>query len=166
MSIPVIDVSKLLSCIHDNKLVSTDPEAFQVCKNIDDAFRDHGFMYISNHSIPIPLIESLFTLAETFFALPEEEKSKIDMSLGGKAWRGYFPMGAELTQGRPDRKQGLYFGRERDPNGVALHGRNLFPENPADMKAVVLEYMAAVEHLAENLMMAVAVGLGVSPTFF
>ena len=44
-----------------------------------------------------------------------------------------FPVGAELTSGQPDLKEGLYFGAELpddDPRvraGLPLHGRNLFP---------------------------------------
>ena len=34
------------------------------------------------------------------------------MALGGRAWRGYFPLGGELTSGRPDWKEGLYLGSE------------------------------------------------------
>ena len=34
------------------------------------------------------------------------------MPLGGRAWRGWFPLGGELTSGRPDWKEGLYFGTE------------------------------------------------------
>jgi isopenicillin N synthase-like dioxygenase len=41
-------------------------------------------------------------LAREFFNLPEEEKAKIQMSLGGAAWRGWFPVGGELTSGKPD----------------------------------------------------------------
>ena len=33
-------------------------------------------------------------------------------SCGGRAWRGYFPVGGELTSGKPDLKEGLYFGAE------------------------------------------------------
>jgi hypothetical protein len=32
------------------------------------------------------------------------------MSLGGAAWRGWFPLGGELTSGKPDQKEGYYFG--------------------------------------------------------
>ena len=34
------------------------------------------------------------------------------MERGGRAWRGFFPLGAELTSGRPDLKEGLDFGAE------------------------------------------------------
>ena len=55
------------------------------------------------------------------------------MSLGGRAWRGYFPAGGELTSGRPDWKEGLYLGSELPDDHplvrarTPLHGRNLFP---------------------------------------
>ena len=50
------------------------------------------------------------------------------MARGGRAWRGYFPVGAELTSGQPDLKEGLYFGAELGPEdprvraGLPLHG--------------------------------------------
>ena len=34
---------------------------------------------------------------------------------GGRAWRGWFPVGGELTSGVPDRKEGIYFGAELGP---------------------------------------------------
>ena len=59
------------------------------------------------------------------------------MPHGGRAWRGWFPLGGELTSGVPDRKEGIYFGAELgadDPRvraGLPLHGPNLFPAQPA-----------------------------------
>ena len=55
------------------------------------------------------------------------------MDRGGKAWRGYFQLGEELTSGKVDLKEGLYLGRElgqdhdKVARGVPLHGANLFP---------------------------------------
>jgi len=39
-------------------------------------------------------------------------KARYGMALGGRAWRGWFPLGGELTSGRPDWKEGLYLGVE------------------------------------------------------
>ena len=53
-------------------------------------------------------------------------KMEIAMARGGPAWRGYFPVGAELTSGQPDLKEGLYFGAELgddDPPGCAPGSR-------------------------------------------
>ncbi|WP_389381666.1 2-oxoglutarate and iron-dependent oxygenase domain-containing protein, partial [Escherichia coli] len=46
-------------------------------------------------------------LARQFFALDETSKLRWRMELGGRAWRGYFPLGGELTSNRPDWKEGL-----------------------------------------------------------
>lgn len=58
------------------------------------------------------------------------------MKKGGKAWRGYFSTGEELTSGKIDYKEGIYFGQELDNDnpevkkGTHLHGRSLFPSSP------------------------------------
>ena len=63
---------------------------------------------------------------------------------GGRAWRGFFPVRGELTSGRPDLKEGVYFGDELgadDPRvkaGLPLHGANLFPDAVPELKPAVL----------------------------
>ena len=60
---------------------------------------------------------------------------QIAMARGGRAWRGYFPVGGELTSGKPDQKEGIYFGAELPADhpavlaGTPLHGPNLFPDD-------------------------------------
>ena len=55
------------------------------------------------------------------------------MEKGGRAWRGYFQVGEELTSGKVDLKEGLYLGQQLEPShpnvlkGLPLHGTNLFP---------------------------------------
>jgi isopenicillin N synthase-like dioxygenase len=96
----------------------------------------------------------------------------IRMELGGRAWRGYFPVGAELTSGRPDQKEGLYFGAELDAGdprvarGTPLHGANLFPERPDGLRPVVLEHIAAMTRLGHRLMEGIALALGLDRRFF
>jgi non-haem dioxygenase in morphine synthesis N-terminal len=110
----------------------------------------NGFMAGSSGSAALPVIDvsplvggaataavaeqiQLADASTEFFALPTGAKLEIAMEHGGRAWRGYFPVGAELTSGRPDLKEGLYFGAELpgdDPRvlaGLPLHGSNLFP---------------------------------------
>ena len=85
--------------------------------------------------------------------------------------RGYFPVGGELTSGRPDLKEGVYFGAElgeedtRVQAGVPLHGRNLFPDIPGFREAV-LDYMSALTRLGHRLMSLVGRGLGVGGDYF
>lgn len=96
----------------------------------------------------------------------------VRMALAGPAWRGYFPVGAELTSGRPDVKEGLYFGIEwpaDDPRvtaGVPLHGPNLMPARPAGLGPTVLAYTAAMTSLGHALMRGVALSLGLDERYF
>jgi isopenicillin N synthase-like dioxygenase len=89
-------------------------------------------------------------LSRQFFAQDLETKLEIRMALGGKAWRGYFPVGGELTSGKPDLKEGIYFGAELGENhplvqaDTPMHGSNLFPDNIPQFQETVLEYMEAM----------------------
>src|SRR4051812_9224950 len=85
---------------------------------------------------------------------------------GGRAWRGWFPVGGELTSGHPDMKEGLYFGLERPPSNLPLHGPNLFPARPAGLRAAVLEYIDAVTAVGDELLRGIAVALGLDASWF
>lgn len=116
-------------------------------------------MRIVGHGITPHQREELAALSRDFFARPDEEKAAIAMARGGSAWRGWFPVGDELTSGRPDAKEGVYFGEEldaRDPRvvaGLPLHGPNLFPHEPAELRPA--DYLTAkVAQVFPNLVRA------------
>ena len=94
------------------------------------------------------------------------------MARGGPAWRGWFPLGGELTSGRPDRKEGFYVGAELDPEhpavraGTPLHGPNLFPAEQPELRSAVLAYLDAMTVLGHALVRGLAVGLGLDPDWF
>ena len=161
-SIPLIDVSSLATSGGDVAVVAEE---------IGRACRDCGFFCVVGHGIDEGLPERLEHLSRQFFALDQETKLAIRMELGGRAWRGYFPVGAELTLGKPDQKEGLYFGAEltdEHPHvqaGVALHGRNLFPDLPG-FRETVLDYMQALTGLGHTLMAGIALSLGLDAAYF
>jgi isopenicillin N synthase-like dioxygenase len=142
-----------------------------LARALDHACREFGFFYLIGHGVDLRLVASLAGQARAFFAQPSEQKLQIAMARGGRAWRGYFPVGGELTSGRPDRKEGLYFGTEltaEDPRvqaGLPLHGSNLFPELPG-FRERVLEYMNAVTAVGQSVLSGIAGGLGLSPEYF
>jgi isopenicillin N synthase-like dioxygenase len=143
-----------------------------VAEQINTACRDRGFFYIVGHGVDERLFLSLDSLSRQFFALPLEQKLEIAMAKGGRAWRGYFPLGNELTSGKPDQKEGVYFGMERGENdpkvraGIPLHGRNLFPAQLPAFRQVVLDYIAAMTRLGHALMAGVALSLGMEEGYF
>jgi isopenicillin N synthase-like dioxygenase len=97
---------------------------------------------------------------------------QIAMAKGGRAWRGFFPVGGELTSGQPDNKEGLYFGRDlprSDPRvigGKPLHGPNLFPSQVPELQAAVLDYLNAATRASHALMEGVALSLGLDAGYF
>lgn len=143
-----------------------------VAEAIDAACREVGFFSVVGHGVDPRLQERLDALARTFFALPEDEKAAIAMARSGRAGRGWFPVGAELTSGVPDRKEGLYFGGEHGPDhprvvaGVPLHGANLYPERPEGLGPAVAAYMEAMTALGQTVLAGMALGLGLEPSWF
>ena len=144
LNIPVIDISQLLENADKISEGSFCDLTRGTTDSIGKACRSTGFFQVSNHGVSVDLIESLETLSREFFDLPKDEKQKISMSKGGKAWRGYFAVGDELTSGIVDEKEGIYFGTEpekdfqEEQGQKPLHGRNLWPERePMGRNAVV-----------------------------
>ena len=82
------------------------PAREAVAAQIGAACRAHGFFYVTEHGVDLALCRRLEALSREFFAQPLAEKMHIAMAHGGRAWRGYFPSGAELTSGKPDLKEG------------------------------------------------------------
>ena len=162
-ALPVIDIGALVLGSGDRA---------DAAARIGAACRDAGFFYVVNHGVPSELQAKLAAESRAFFALPESEKAEIAMARGGRAWRGWFPLGGELTSGRPDRKEGLYFGSELAPSdprvaaGLPLHGPNLFPRRPAGLRDAVLEYLAALTALGHRLCEGISLSLGLPASFF
>lgn len=165
-SIPLVDISPLRGAPEDRRGLTA------VAAAIDRACRDVGFFRIIGHGIPSTQRAELDRLARQFFALSESRKAEIAMATGGPAWRGWFPLDGELTSGRPDHKEGVYFGTElptTDPRVVAgrpLHGPNRFPAEPVALAAAVNAWIEAMTDLGALLLRAVAVGLGLPPSWF
>jgi len=161
--LPIIDVGPLVH--HTNERAAVAAQIARACRNT-------GFFYIVGHGVDDELQQRLERLSRQFFAQDLAAKLDIRMERGGKAWRGYFPVGDELTSGRPDIKEGIYFGAELGPEhpavkaGLPLHGANLFPANVPPLRETVLDYMAAMTRLGHTLMAGVALSLGLTESYF
>ncbi len=162
MSIPVVDISPL---------IDKSSRESQVADAIHRACRDHGFFYIAGHGVDTTLQLQLEELSWQFFNLNPKTKHKVRMELGGRAWRGYFAVGDELTSGVPDQKEGLYFGEElrkdhpRVVDGTPMHGPNMFPSIEG-IKEIILDYMEVLTSLGHILMRGIALSLKLPPDYF
>src|SRR3546814_10987246 len=111
--LPVIDMAPLLR--RDDAAGRR-----QVAREIEAACRASGFFYVTGHGVSEAVIGALDAASREFFALPEAAKQEIAMARGGRAWRGWFPLGGELTSGRPARKEGA---RKSGGEGKSVAGR-------------------------------------------
>ena len=162
-SLPIIDVEPLLTDTGDRS---------DVAGQIARACRHSGFFYVIGHGVNEHLQQRLEDLSRKFFAQDLQAKLEIRMEKGGRAWRGYFPLGGELTSGRPDLKEGIYFGAELTDDhplvrsGTPMHGPNLFPRNIPLFRETVLEYIAAMTRLGHAMMEGLGLSLGLDKSYF
>jgi len=162
-ALPIIDVSPL---------VVGDRDRQSVVAQIGRACREPGFFYIVGHGVSDQLQHSLEDLSRRFFAQDLDTKLDLRMEKSGRAWRGYFPVGDELTSGKPDLKEGLYFGTELGDDHplvqakTPMHGRNQFPANFPLFRETILEYIDVMTTLGHILMKGLALSLGLTEDYF
>lgn len=163
-TLPLIDIAPLYG---------TDNAAWRdVATQIDAACRDWGFFYITGHGIPPERIDALLAAAKAFFALPEAEKLKIDITRTAHH-RGYGAIATEqLDPTQPsDLKEtfdmGFHMAADH-PEVLAdkpLRGPNRHPDLPG-WAALMEQHYADMQALAQTLLRAIALALGIERDFF
>lgn len=144
----------------------------EVAEQIQRACCDSGFFYVAGHGIPQEVLDDLDAASRRFFALSLEQKMSIAMAKGGRAWRGFFPVGGELTSSVADIKEGLYFGVElsethpRVEAGWPLHGANLWPAEIPELRNAVAAYMTLTTAAAVALIEGIALSLNLDADYF
>ena len=146
--LPVIDVGPLVG------RASITARA-DVAGQLQAACRERGFFYVTGHGVSAGLLDQLADASAEFFALPLADKLEIAMERGGRAWRGYFPVGAELPDDDP-----------RVLAGIPLHGANLFPRQVPQLRSLVLAYLDALTSLGQAVLTGVALSLGLEAGYF
>lgn len=163
-TLPLIDIAPLYG---------TDSAAWRdVATQIDAACRDWGFFYITGHGIPPERIDALLAAAKAFFALPEAEKLKIDITRTAHH-RGYGAIATEqLDPTQPsDLKETFDMGFHMAADhpevlaGKPLRGPNRHPELPG-WAALMEQHYADMQALAQTLLRAIALALGIERDFF
>ena len=164
MTLPIIDIAPLYA---------SDPSGWPaVAQQIDHACRTSGFFYISGHPISPARIAALQAAAVDFFARPEAEKRRIDISQS-RHHRGYGAIASEqLDPERPsDLKEtfdmGLHLSAEHPEvlAGKPLRGPNRHPEI-AGWQALLEQHYLDMHELAKTLLRAMAMALDLPREFF
>ena len=102
-TIPVVDFSRW------NNSSSKD-EQLAVAKELTEACRSVGFVYIINHGLPQNLLDQAFDTGKRLFALRHEEKMQAPHPPGPEVHRGYSHRGLE--------KVSQYMGGKEDDDEV------------------------------------------------
>jgi isopenicillin N synthase-like dioxygenase len=162
-TIPLLDWSRFTS--------GTDRDGFVA--DLSAACRDTGFFLLSGHGVPQAAIDATLAAGDAFFALPEAEKAKLDISVIG-ANRGWSGEGVEnLDDSKPeqkDRKEAFNIGLEMAPDDPRLktqdfRGLNAWPDVPG-FRDAFLAYFDAVQGLGVELHRAIALDLGLPEHYF
>lgn len=156
-TLPVLDISRF-------DRAGPDREAFLA--EVRQAARNPGFFYLTGHGIPQEQIAELRRLAKAFFALPEPDKLAIAM-VNSPHFRGYNRAGLEHTRGKPDWREQIDIGPEKQearlgadaPAWARLQGPNQWPAALPELKPLVLAYQEAATALAIKVLRAFAAAL-------
>jgi isopenicillin N synthase-like dioxygenase len=137
------------------------------------AAHDVGFFYVVGHGIDPAVTEAVLDSAREFFALPVEERLRIE-NVNSPQFRGYTREGTEYTAGAPDQRDQLDIGPEReplslgadDPAYLRLIGPNQWPVGVPSLKPAVLTWMAEADRVARQVLRALAAALGQPEGYF
>lgn len=133
-----------------------------------------GFFQVTGYGAAPGQAEHLLEVLRRFFALPLEERMKLDNRLSPH-FRGYTRMGTEVTQGRADAREQIDYSPEREPVTDypvdqpfwLLQGPNLWPDQGfPELKPAAMEWADLMSAVGMELMRAIAVTLRLPEDYF
>ena len=169
-TIPTIDLSPLRG--------GSAAEQREVARQIDAACMDTGFFMVTGHGVAADLITRTRQRAIDFFALPVEEKMKVQRPPAkisrGYNWLGDRSIAYSMGQAAPpDIQEAFAFGHDRadlaskvDQASAQMYAPNIWPQQPHDFKPTMLAYYDAMMGLASRVLRAMALALGVEENYF
>jgi len=133
------------------------------------SFARFGFAVICDHAIPQARIDAALAAAKKFFALPEAQKLKYKLPVGGQ--RGYTPFGVETAKGETnyDLKEFWHVGRDLPPgHPFRSHmADNVWPDaDVAEFHETVGWLYGALDAMGLKVLEAIAAYLGLERHFF
>lgn len=136
---------------------------------IGDAYGRYGFVIVTDHGIPQPLIDRFLELYRRFFALPTAAKQAYRIPGGGGA-RGYTPFGIETAKGAThhDLKEFWHVGRELPaghPHRKYMRD-NIWVHELPGFRECSLEMFEAFDATGRSLLRAIARSLSLPDDFF
>ncbi|SHI68115.1 isopenicillin N synthase family dioxygenase [Wenxinia saemankumensis] len=131
------------------------------------AVQETGFLTLANSAIGPDRVAGVIAAYRAFFALPPEEKRRVDMAATG-ASRGWgAPLSEQVDPGsNPDYKEVFDSGHEWPESGLRTYAPNLWPARPAGFRATLESYFAEACAVSMDLLAAIAEAIGRDPAHF
>lgn len=140
-------------------------------RELGEGLEHLGFVCVTGHGVPEPLLEAAYESAGKVFALPLGAKQRYE-SPGTGRQRGYTSLGVEHAKDTivPDLKEFWHVGRDLGPDHP-LHASgelpaNLFPSEVPSFEPVFRRLFQELEAFAGRLLQAVESYLEVEPGYF
>jgi isopenicillin N synthase-like dioxygenase len=159
-ALPVLDLREFDGC--------ADPAArARFVEQLRETCHKVGFFYLIGHGIDDGLHQQVQAATRAFFELPDADRVAIAMA-NSPHFRGYTPLGGELTNGRADLREEIDLGPERpaptltagDPPWKRLLGPNQWPARLPAFRTTMLAWHDQMDAVGHRLLRAIAAGLG------
>lgn len=170
-TIPLVDFSPFVN--------GGKEEQERAAQQIDNAFRDVGFVYLENHGVPKEKVEECFAWSKKFFALPSETKMLAPHPPGGAHHRGYSAPGLEKVTQHTYEKDEIAKSREVPDFKESFESGNVHDESQPNIwlpeeelpgfRAFMESYFKDCASLIHKILDALSIALsvpspGLSPT--
>lgn len=165
--IPIIDFAPFLQGDEASKK--------EVGKNVVEAMKKYGFLYIINHGINSQTFEEAFKWSEAFFNLPIGEKKKCAHPENGAHHRGWSALGKEKVvqmvfdqkeieklRNIPDVKESFDTGNEDSMYCNFWPDENAIP----GFKQFCQQYFDINTNTSKHILRAIAIGMDLHEEFF
>lgn len=160
-AVPILDISEYLNPATKGRFV----------ESLRNACHHVGFLYLTGHGVDDDLNTRVSNVSRDFFSRPESVKREIAM-VKSPHFRGYTPVGGEVTGGRADVREEVDLGPERpvaddaDHPWRCLQGPNQWPESVPEFEPTMTRWADEMDRLGRILLDALAEGLGIDAEHF
>lgn len=138
----------------------------RLAEELRHAQENVGFYYVINHGVAPEAVSEAFATVAEFFALPLEEKLKIQVQ---NNMLGYLPVESTVYKTskynentEKDMNETVLLVRENNPDKDI----NNWPAQPAEFRETMTQYQVAMETLALRLVPLYALALGLERDYF
>lgn len=160
-AVPILDISEYHDPATKDRFV----------ESLRDACHHVGFLYLTGHGVDHDLSTRVTDVSREFFSRPESVKREIAM-VNSPHFRGYTPVGGEMTGGRADVREEIDLGPERpvshdtDRPWRRLQGPNQWPTSVPDFEPTMTQWGDQMDRLGRTLLDALAEGLEIDVDHF